>query len=97
MQVSNRRYLEKVFRNLRQKLHLTEDMIGIEANNLLIWGLFMATTMKAAVHLGPNYTENMEVSKNANFKEIQNLFNVIQRLIMDHPMEILNVSTVVST
>ena len=66
-------------------------MIGIEANNLLIWGLFMASTMKAAVHLGPNYTENMEVCKNANFKEI---FNVTQKLIMDHPMEILIVSTV---
>ena len=54
----------------------------------------MATTMKAAVHLGPNYTENMEVCKHANFKEIQNLFNVSQRLIMEHPAEILNVSTV---
>ena len=80
--------------NLRQKLHLAEDMIGIEANNLVIWGLFMATTMKAAVYLGPNDTDNVDVCKNANFKEIQNLFNVTQRLIMDHLVEILNVSTV---
>ena len=54
----------------------------------------MATAMKAAVHLGPNHTENMEVCKNANFEGIQNLFNVPQRLMMDHPAETLNVSTV---
>ena len=54
----------------------------------------MAKTMKAAVHFGPNYMGNMEVCKNANFEESQNLFNVTQRLIMDHPAKILNVSTV---
>ena len=54
----------------------------------------MATTMKAAVHLGPNYTKNMELCKNANFEEIQNLFNVTQRLSMDHPAEILKVLTI---
>ena len=74
MQISDHWYLEKVLRNLRQKLHLTEGILGIEAmnTNLLIWGLCMATTMKAAVHLGPNYTENMKICKNANLEEIQN-------------------------
>ena len=65
MQISDYRYLVKVFRNLRKKLNLTEDssMIGIEAlkTNVLMWGLFMSATMKAAIHLGPNHIENLEV------------------------------------
>ena len=28
----------------------------------------MATTMQAAIHLGPNYIENLEVCRNTNFR-----------------------------
>ena len=58
LQISDHRYLEKVFKNLRKKLNLAGDapVIGIEASktNVLIWGLFMSTTVEAAIHLGPN-------------------------------------------
>ena len=61
MQISDHRYLEKVFKNLRKKLNLVEEapIIGIEAlkTNVWTWGLFMSTLMKAAIHLGPNYVE----------------------------------------
>ena len=58
MQVSDHRYLEKVFKNLRQKLNLAEEARVLELKtSVLIWRLFVSTTMKAAVHLGPNYTE----------------------------------------
>ena len=61
MQISDFRYLEKVFKNLQKELNLAENapVIGFEAlkTNVLIWGLFMSTTMKAAIHLGPNYDE----------------------------------------
>ena len=49
--------------------------------------------MKAAIHLGPNYNEILEVYKNTNFEEIQSSFGVTQKLILDHPEEILNVLT----
>ena len=39
----------------------------------------MSITMKAAVHLGPNYKENLEVYRNTNFEELQNLFDITQR------------------
>ena len=52
----------------------------------------MSTTMKVAVHLGPNYNENLEVFWNANFKELNNLFDLMHRLKLDHQAEILNVS-----
>ena len=63
VQISDYRYLAKVFKKLRKKLNLAEEapVIGLEAlktNQCIALGLFMSTTMKAAVHLGPNYTEN---------------------------------------
>ena len=54
----------------------------------------MSTTMKAAVHLGPNCNENWEVYRNTNFEELKNLFHITQRLILEDEAEILNVSTV---
>ena len=65
--------------------------------NVLIWGLFMSWSMKAAIQLRPNYTENLEVYKKTNFEEIQNLFNITQKLALEHLEEILNVNTIEST
>ena len=76
MQISKHQFLGKVVQNLQKKLGITENSpkFGIEAikTNVLMWGLFMSSTMKAAIHLGPNYTENLEVFKNTNFEEIEN-------------------------
>ena len=54
----------------------------------------MSTTMKVAIHLGPNYAEHLEVYRNTNFEELQNLFDITQKLILDHQAEILNVTTI---
>ena len=98
MQISDRRYVEKFSKNLRGKLNLAGDapVVGIEAlkTNVLLRGLFMSTTMKAAIHLGPNYVANLEVFRNTNFEELQNLFDITQKLILDHHAEILNVTTI---
>ena len=63
-------------------------------DNVLIWGLFLSTTMKAAVHLGPHYTAFLQVYKNTNFEEHQNLFDITQRFILDHHAEILNAAPI---
>ena len=60
-------------------------------------GLFMLSTMNAAIHLGPNYSENLEVYKNTNFEEIPNLFGITQKLILDLSDEIANVKPLEST
>ena len=54
MQISDHRCLGEVFKNLRTKLNLAEEapVLDLKAN-VSIWGLFMLTTMKASVHLGP--------------------------------------------
>ena len=59
--------------------------------------MFVSSSMKAAIHLGPNYLANLEVYKNTNFEDIQSLFNITQKLILEHSEEILNVNTIHST
>ena len=39
-------------------------------------GSLMSSSMKAAIRLGQNYNENLEVHKYTNFEEIQNLFGI---------------------
>ena len=80
-----------------KKLNLAgEAPVGVEAlkTNVLIWASFVVASMKAAVHLGPNYVENLEVFRNTNFEELQNLFDITQKLMLDHQAEILNVTTI---
>ena len=51
----------------------------------------MSTSMKAAIHLGPNFMVDVEIYQNTKFEEIESLFNMTQKLIMGHSEEILNV------
>ena len=44
MQISDSRYVEKVFENLRQKFRLCSCTLDAKTS-VLIWGLFMSTTM----------------------------------------------------
>ena len=49
----------------------------------------MSSSMKAAIHLGPNCLTNSEIYKNTNFEEIESLFT--EQLILDHSDKIQNV------
>ena len=48
----------------------------------------MSTAMEASVHLGPNYNQILEGYGNTNFEDLKNLFDVTQRLILEHDAEI---------
>ena len=39
-----------------------------------------SSLMIAAIHLGPNYSENLEAYKNTNFEEIESLFGITQQI-----------------
>ena len=54
----------------------------------------MSTTMKAAIHLGPTYVENLEVFRITNFEELQNFSNITQKSTLNHQAEILNVTPI---
>ena len=45
--------------------------------------MFISSSMKAAIHLEPNYLVNLEVYKKKNFEEIQSLFNITQKWTID--------------
>ena len=51
----------------------------------------MTPSMKAAIHLGPNFKSNSEIYKNTKFEDIESVFNITQKLVREHSEEILNV------
>ena len=57
----------------------------------------MSSSMKAAIHLAPNYSENLVLYKNMNFEEIQNLFCFTHKLILDDSEESQNLKPISST
>ena len=81
----------KCFPEFVKKLGTTERSskfgVDVTKTNVLIWRSSMSSSMKAAIHLGLNYTENLEVFKNTNFEEIQILFGITQKLIAKHSEE----------
>ena len=101
MKYTNHQYMTKIFHFLQKKFGITAgySTFSMKAlkTNVLIWGSFMSSSMTAAIHLGSDYLQNLEVFKHANFEEIQSLFNVTQKLILEHSEEIQNVHTIEST
>ena len=94
LQVTDYGYVEKVFKNLRHKLSRSEnDEIFDLTTNVLIWGLFMSTTMKSAVHPCREYQQNLIACRNTNFEDLKTLFDVTLRLIVEHSLEIQNLSS----
>ena len=101
MKNTNHQYMTKVFHFLQKKFGITAgySTFSMEAlkTNLLIWWMFLSSSMKPAIHLGQNYLTNLEVYKNTNFEENPISFNITQKLILEHSEEILNVHTIEST
>ena len=56
----------------RRSWEITENspIFGIETTktNVSTWGFFISSTVEAAIHLGPRYTDNLEVYKNTNLE-----------------------------
>ena len=83
VQISDYRYVDKIFEILRQKLRLGFKTLDAKTN-VLIWGLFMLTTMKSSVHLGLQYQENFDAHKNTNFEELKTSFSPWMRSTLCH-------------
>ena len=92
MKYTNHQYMMKIFHFVHKKLGITagNSTFSMEAleTTVSLWRMFMSSSMKAAIHLGPNYLANLEVYKNTNFEEIQSLINITQKLILRHSEEI---------
>ena len=90
---TNHPYTTKIFQFLQKNLGMSAGdatfTMQTYKNKCMIWRMFMSSSMKAAIHLGPNYLTNSEIYKNTKFEEIESLFNVTQKLVMEHSEEIL--------
>ena len=72
LQVTDYEYVEKVFKNLRHKLCRSKNNETFDLNtNVLLWGLFMSTTVKSAVHLGSEHQQNLIACRNTNSEGAQ--------------------------
>ena len=72
-----------------------DEMFDLKTS-ALIWGLFMSTMMKSAVHLGHEDQQNLIAWRNTNFEEMKTLFEITLRLIVEKSFEILNFSTMMN-
>ena len=61
--------------------------------NAMIWGISMSATMKAEVHLGQDYQENLLTTRNTNFEKFKQLFDISQKLILNQSEEVFGIST----
>ena len=95
MRFSDHPYMEKIFPCFQKKLGRTSINVTFSEEsyktNVLTRGMFMASSMKAAIHLGPDFLKNSEIYKNTRFENIENVFNITQNLIKELSEEILNV------
>ena len=85
MQISNSGYLEKVFKNIKKKVNLAEDAPPRGSKRTQPT---LSAPMKAAIHMGPDYIEILEISKSTN------LFDITQNLVLCKQGEILNVNVI---
>ena len=98
MKITDIYYVTKIFRLLIKKLGVPEGQesfaTGAYKNNIMMWGLFVSSTMKAAIHLGLNYEKNIEILECRNFENVGNLFTLTEILVTENSTEILSVSTI---
>ena len=88
MEYTNHQYIGKIFQFLQKKLGMSasDSIFSMAAykTSVLIRRMFMSSSVKAAIHLGPKYLANSEIYKNTQFEETESLFNITQKLVMEH-------------
>ena len=97
LEISNTRYIEKVFANVRQKLNRPEeDQIVVDQKkvNVLIWEMKHVNNNESSdTSCGKNYNDNLFTYRNTNFEALKTLFDITQKLILNQKHEITHVST----
>ena len=93
MEYTNHRYMGKIFQFLEKKLGMSaiNATFSMDAykTTVLTWRLFLASSMKAGIHRGPEFLTNSEVYKKPTFENIWSVFNITRKLMKEHSEEIL--------
>ena len=94
LQVTDYGCVDTFFTNLCRKLNRNEDdeMFDLKTN-VLIWGLFMSTTIKSADYQDLDFDQNLIACQNTNFEGIKTLFDISLRMIAENWFEILILSS----
>ena len=94
---TNQQYMTKVFHFLPKKWLIIAGYSTLSMEALETKCVDMRKVnvfVNESSHLGPNYLANLLFYKNKNFEDIQSLFNITQKLILEHSEEMLNVNTI---
>ena len=98
MRITDSDFFSKIFRFLQKKLGIQEgrESPSVQASKTIImmWGLFMSSSMRAAIYLELNYERNLETYKSMNLEQIENLLTITHNLVVDNFTEILYVKTI---
>ena len=83
MRFTDHQYMGKTFQCTqkefaRSAINATFSMESYHAN-VLTWRMFMASSMKAAIHLGPDFQKNLVIYKNTRFENIKNVFFINEK------------------
>ena len=70
-----------------------EDPVDDVDVNMAIWGIFLNTTLRAAVHLGQDHEANLRYVKNHFWNSVGQLFNENEKLFGEQK-EITDVRTI---
>ena len=89
MKYTNHQYMTKVFHFFAKEVGNYSRTLEALKTDVLVWRVFMSSSVGAAIRLGPNCLANLEVHKNTNFKENQSLFNTTQKQIVEHSVHTL--------
>ena len=88
MEYTNHHYMSKIFQCLQKKLRMsaTNATCSFDAckTNVLTWRMFPTSSMKAAIHLGPNFKLNSETYKNMKIEDVEIEFNIVRWLVREH-------------
>ena len=66
---------------LRHNEGVSEISMDSEKLHISIWTLFMASSMKAALHMDPSYAKNFQNFKNSESESIGSLFKITSVMI----------------
>ena len=66
------------------------DELGSAKTNMLMWGLFMSSSTKAADLRGQKDVENNRMMVNVYVEEVKYLFSIFQKMVLQNYDETLN-------
>ena len=76
-------------RQKRSSIHFTEN----DQKHSVIWGMFVSVTLKSAVFMGKNYSDNWHSNKNTKDLTMKQMFDISAKLVCEQD-EIYGVETI---